>query len=427
MNKLAIIHRSGKSDWKSCQNITENLNQAHRSAFRQYEIKEFYTNQDFNSFTAFTLARDIKEWGATKIAWLDHKPHPALLIKGLNFVYAQVHFEDRPLLLVHLFGDFVLDCLGWQTIQDEIHQQPIHFLTASHAHKSLIDNLIKINGQHTSVLAFPVNTDFFSLKNIEYVQKCKIKYKTDNKKIYLYTGRISYQKNISELILLFQSLKDHNTELWLAGAWDNIYFPYTGKAGITGSFHSQLQTITSYQDFSNVRFLGQLQGEELIEAYHAADVFISLSTYHDEDFGMSPAEAICTGLPCLLSSWGGYKSFKDIYSDIITIPTFLEDERPTLNFTSAQKTLFLQNLAPISKFGERQARSLKGIKALSINTCAEGIQAIIEKSTFKPIAEFTKNFDTLCAKFRTRPSAPFADPKGNLSKFYKDLYNCYAT
>lgn len=52
-------------------------------------------------------------------------------------------------------------------------------------------------------------------------------------------------------------------------------------------------------------FKGSVPHKDLNLFYNAADLFVSLSLHHDEDFGMSVAEAMATGLPCVLTDWGG--------------------------------------------------------------------------------------------------------------------------
>jgi glycosyltransferase involved in cell wall biosynthesis len=48
----------------------------------------------------------------------------------------------------------------------------------------------------------------------------------------------------------------------------------------------------------------------LNEAYNGADLFVSLSLYHDEDFGYSPLESLVCGTPIAVTNWGGYKDLR---------------------------------------------------------------------------------------------------------------------
>ena len=57
--------------------------------------------------------------------------------------------------------------------------------------------------------------------------------------------------------------------------------------------------------------------EDLKTIYNACDCFVSLSTYHDEDYGMSVIEALSCGLPLVLSDWAGYSGFQSRAVDAI--------------------------------------------------------------------------------------------------------------
>ena len=49
------------------------------------------------------------------------------------------------------------------------------------------------------------------------------------------------------------------------------------------------------------------QGEAILSAMQAADVFVSLSDNIQETFGLTPIEAMAAGLPCVVSDWDGYR------------------------------------------------------------------------------------------------------------------------
>ena len=49
------------------------------------------------------------------------------------------------------------------------------------------------------------------------------------------------------------------------------------------------------------------QGEAILGAMQAADIFVSLSDNVQETFGLTPVEAMAAGLPCVVSDWDGYR------------------------------------------------------------------------------------------------------------------------
>src|SRR6185295_1470342 len=100
--------------------------------------------------------------------------------------------------------------------------------------------------------------------------------------------------------------------LAFAGEVDDIGADFLGIELGTGLFrqHFYEELISTLKGSSvKVAMLGNLNPDELRHAYNAADTFVSLSMHHDEDFGMSPGEALCCGTPVILSGWGGFHSF----------------------------------------------------------------------------------------------------------------------
>ncbi len=87
-------------------------------------------------------------------------------------------------------------------------------------------------------------------------------------------------------------------------------------------------------------FLGGLSPEEISHELNSCDIFISLSTFSHEDFGLAAAEALESGLSAILTKWGGHSSFKNYYPDkvrlidLVTSSTGFE-----INYESFKKVL----------------------------------------------------------------------------------------
>ena len=74
-------------------------------------------------------------------------------------------------------------------------------------------------------------------------------------------------------------------------------------AGSTVSYYSE------YKNYSNedkdIQFLGQVTDAELVNLYANAKAFLALS--RDEDFGITPVEAMSQGTPVIAFNGGGYR------------------------------------------------------------------------------------------------------------------------
>jgi glycosyltransferase involved in cell wall biosynthesis len=112
------------------------------------------------------------------------------------------------------------------------------------------------------------------------------------KKIVLYTGRLSYEKNLGVLIDAYQTLDDPDARLVLVGdgpARESLERSLAGRA---------------------VTFTGYLTGEALATAYASADIFAFPSL--TETFGQVAQEAMASGLPVIAFNAEG---MRDLVTD----------------------------------------------------------------------------------------------------------------
>ncbi len=431
--KVALILKEEISAWKSCQSITNNLEKVYRKIFEKNDVKIIKVPESFNRYNAYNVASELKAQNIDLIIWLDHKPNAACLLEALDSVYQGTSFEKKPKFVVHLFGDFVLDCLGWQAARIALNNWPIHFFTASKKQKELVESFFISERENVSVVPFPVDESNFYYDPSEELRKLfRSKSGADpDDLILLYTGRVSYQKNIEMLVKAFSTIQNFfpkKVHLWIAGDWDDILMPYSGKFGPLGSFFAQFSGTSEKYLNNEIKFLGKLDSKQLIEAYNAADLFVSFSTYNDEDYGMSPAEALSSGLPCLLSNWGGYISFKDYSSKVELIPVVFGATRPQVNIELARKNLIKAiNELPLNS-SERNKISKESQEKLSIDGVSKFISSIIGDLNFVSVNEFSTDFLKLCVLSEINPGSPFKNGrKLELSDFYKVVYAKYGS
>ncbi len=103
----------------------------------------------------------------------------------------------------------------------------------------------------------------------------------------LYVGRVSREKNLDQLVEIFQKVSRTFPQVHLVVVGDGPYLPEM-KAALTG--------------YPTV-FTGYLDGEDLSEAYAGADLFVFPST--TDTFGNVVLEAQASGIPVIVTDKGG--------------------------------------------------------------------------------------------------------------------------
>ena len=146
------------------------------------------------------------------------------------------------------------------------------------------------NGFDTSNMAIwqrGINTKLFNpdKKDEKYIKELV---KNDNKNI-LFTSRLVWEKNLQVLVDIQKMIKDQN-------------LPYNLIIAGDGVARTELERL-----IPEAHFLGHLSHLELAKIYASSDYFIFTSV--TETYGNVVAEAMVSGLPCIVADGGGPKSF----------------------------------------------------------------------------------------------------------------------
>ncbi len=426
---LVLIKKKQRSDWVSCQSITENLYQLYSNHYGKSHIKVFTVEPEQNPYQLYQIAKEILKVKPKKIVWVDHQPHPHELIRIIHgLIEKSLTRLEYPQLLFHLFGDFTLQAPQWLSIHEILKNFSVKFLVASHAQKGLLDHFLAPTDRST-VLPFPVNETAFYFSEIErqeFRQKHQIE---DQTPALLYTGRLSRQKNIIELIQNFLAIKAHlpsGTKLFIAGDFDDLNIPFLGLTGKLGSFQKNWLKVMPSHSTGEIVYLGNLDSEMLRMAYNGCDLFCSMSTHNDEDFGMSPAEAAMTGMPLLLSRWGGYQSFKEYLKDSCNLVE-IDDALLRLSPRSIdlqKKILFSLQSLPLSD-AERHNQMALAQKSLSLTNLTKELSVADESRGHEKFSGFLYELDKLANAFTMNPRAPFRDKRGGFNEHYFKVYQAY--
>jgi glycosyltransferase involved in cell wall biosynthesis len=425
MQKIACIFSFKESNWVSCQKIVFNL---HKS----YELSPGLKLENFNYPHELTdldavaeTAKKILQFDPDVISILDHKPHPVTLFQHLAPLYKN---RKKPRIIFHLFGDFTIYYQNWEMMETILEDYPVEFVVASERQKILVDKMFKNNP--AVVCPFPVNPKEFYFSE-ELRQKQRQEWGlAEDAVAFLFTGRLSKQKRIRTLISTFAEAlgEKPNAHLFLYGHQDSLGDPFFGKFEIEGEYFRKFYaTYRSLPESiqQRIHFMGAVPNAKLLSVYGGADVLTNLSVHNDEDYGMSVAEAQFTGLPSILTDWGGLAGFANPqvvegthYIPVKIAPTCKSIDRKAV--IQALKDFYVN---PRRSLRTRIAQA--AAERLSLAASAGVIRKMLDQKS-EPFNGFTDLFKQ--ASF-AQSIAPYKwmylDKYQNVNNLYKKIYSSY--
>jgi glycosyltransferase involved in cell wall biosynthesis len=427
--RVLLVKKKTESDWTSCQSITRNIELSYRNIFSDENILVFNLDLSSNLFELAIEIEKIAQFKPDYIVWMDHFPNP------LNFVVlAKIYFTrvstttDCPHFIFHVFGDFALQTPEWVECQAHLDLFKTTFFCASLAQKKLVDSFLKKGESY--LVPFPSDPAQFYFSKDERIS-FREQYQLESDEFaMLYTGRISLQKNVIELIKCFAQAKTFlpsGTKFFFAGQFDDLNIPYIGLSGKSGSYQRYWEhSLGAILKDKDIVYLGNLDGQELRRAYNGCDLFISASTHNDEDYGMSPAEALMTGLHCLLTKWGGFQSFHDYMPEHVSMtPIKMLPGRILPDIVQLRKSIIMLLNKPLNSL-DRESISRKSQKWLSIQSSSELIERFIEQSPPEKFGGFNRRLEKFAAYFTLSPLSPFKDADApDYNKDFSSFYKAY--
>lgn len=421
--KNALIYAFKESKWFSCTKIVANL-------LKCYDLildKESLLRVDYNfenEFYDLTGSVDtVIQNRPDRIIFLDHRPNPSSFI---NLFFEKTPANYNPEIVFHIYGDFTIFLRQWLLMESKLKGKRVKFLCASEAQCELVQKCVD---QKDAVFEMPFPVDFeefnivssrkFNLRNSLKIQDEGINL--------IYTGRFSKNKNIIDLIEIFaEGLDDGSiqktTHLILAGSFDNVGFIFGNEYYHEGetfrNFDRRFKKIEEKYK-KNIHFIGGVPNNLLKEYYLDSDYFVSFSTYHDEDYGMSVAEAGACGCKMILTDWAGYKSF-NINKSVHLISTSLSDKGPVFD-----KNLAKKRLGNLSFNNERDEVS-NSFHIKSVDYNLDRLKRILKEKA-SPFSGFSGFMHKISRRDLMGKKVFFDEVDRKMNKEYKDLYESYVT
>ncbi len=454
--RLLILSARSKYTWWSCQTIGRNLRAAYERLGKPYVVStlELSTGSGTNPRYHRSFQRDfvgaIKEFRPDEFVVSDTVPHPLELFKNLlvdrteeerSSLQYESRAKMRPFLqslgvadkpwTFHVYGDFTYAARHWLEFgkRENSLGVPLRLVCASPRQQRLVSGFLAGSPEETvSCLPFPVDCKAWSFDEELRSEARKALKVAAASKVILYTGRISLQKNVTALVSEFARLVNEgesNALLWIVGPFDDRDGAIMSLDAPLGYFFKKFSSLLSElpeKVRSKIRVIDPLSGEELRKVYCAADVFASLSLYHDEDFGMAPAEALACGLPAVLSDWGGYSGFAVAGVACEKVPVSLTLEGLLLPSNGVQKALKAALAAARASGAQRKMRGDAFAASFSIDVVAGRLSTVYER-TAVPFQGFNARYKHLGDRVSIgRPHPDFFPSSGTL---YEEVYRPY--
>jgi glycosyltransferase involved in cell wall biosynthesis len=186
---------------------------------------------------------------------------------------------------------------------------------ASEKEAKISNSLLIRNKGLIEYCPFPLDTHFYTFNPHDRIKVRKRLGLKSSDRLIIYTGRISLQKNVHLMLQEFVKItQQSNKEIYfyIVGSYDDLGGDVTGLLTPLGWYYQKIKNALAevpQEVRQRIRFFKFLGAEEIRELLTAADLYWAMSLHHNEDFGMSVAEALSLGLPAVVTDWAGYSSF----------------------------------------------------------------------------------------------------------------------
>lgn len=294
-----------------------------------YLLKEIVKKENISIINAFSLQISL----LTSFCNLIIKLPTILSITGLGYSFINKSF--KALLVkksIRIFGKYLFD------------NAYTHFIFQNNDDRDTILSLARLSDQNTSlILGSGVNTALF------YPRKNK-----ENEQIvFLFAGRLIYDKGIREVIEAFRKLLSYTS---------NISLLIAGDIDPQNPASVQHSEILKWRDIPNIEFLSHV--DNMSKIYQKADVLI-LPSYRE---GLSKVliEAASSGLPIITSNAPGCREVvsdnvngflvpvKSVHSLFLKMQTFIINPEIMVTFGRASRKIALKKFS-ISEINSKTA------------------------------------------------------------------------
>lgn len=414
------------SSWVSCQKIVFNLHKSYQFK-KSFELLNFNYSNDQTQDEIIREAQALVGSRPDVILILDHKPHP---LPMLQIILPMLEKEKiKPRIVFHIFGDFTLYYGFWDKLAILIEGYEVDFIVASDRQKHLIDKFLTLP-MKSHVCPFPVDkSEFFYNQSVRKLQRKEWGLAEDDF-AFVFTGRLSRQKRTHTLLTAFsefvEKTKTTKAHLFLYGNADHIGDQFVGKWESEGEYWRKVSRV--YKSLpehvqAKIYFKGGVPNAELKGVYQGADMLVNLSVHNDEDYGMSVAEAQCSGMPSILTDWGGLASFQhpEIPESVKFIPVKIGRKAKLIHYDSV--VLAMEEALKNGHSQNRERISELALTKFGVEAGNKIVTSIL-KSEGEPFTSFTPFFEKVLEKY-SLTATPYITDSKIINNLYREIYSSY--
>ena len=162
---------------------------------------------------------------------------------------------------------------------------------------------IGIDRQRITYIPNGVNIERFRPSNDKKTARKKFGIPVEGLTI-LSLGRLTDQKQPQKLIEVLSSVEKEMKDITLA-------------IGGKGTLFDATKEYATKKDVKNIKFLGFIEGDDLPDLYACSDYFIAASRYEGGEPILTLAEALASGLPCIVSDIPNFRFIERVKSGIV--------------------------------------------------------------------------------------------------------------
>lgn len=421
--KILLLSNSNDSNWTSVAKIRSDIVNAYRLAFKNFHILNYNPTENQDQL----FWNSLKKFRPDRVVFVDANPHPNALVHELSS-----HLPKKTEYAFHIYGNVPQFAHLWNLTFEILKGRPTRFYVASQAQHGQLSSLLNPKSRKC-IITIPFPVEFKPSSKSRQKLRRQFRFSADDF-VLTYVGRISAMKNLDLLIVFLAKYmktlpKKRRTKLKLliSGDFDDIGGSFfTLKQNEFYSLWTKWLKKIPPSVQSKIQFLGHQPQNEIAELYCACDLFVSLSTFHDEDFGRAPIESLICGTPVLLTNWGGFKDINGEQHDATCrADSKLTKQGPQVSFFDFKNYM---NLHLDENRPEKSRSNISQEFTIKYRTETYAHALFRDNSQAAPMfyggSSFLKKFSVLVQNWRAG-NGPLFDKISIENPYYRTLYKSY--